>query len=155
MRVRTGPPNSSYTGTPRALPLMSSSAFSIAAIARWLTPLGACCVRLYRSDEIAWTGRGSCPIRPSAMPWMTAVRPRLPSASVYSDQPVTPSSVVTFRNENVRQPASQCRSSTFTIFMGLPLSRRCAGLLDHAGAAEVALPLAGDVVERLLGGFLA
>jgi len=37
-----GPPNNSYTGTSRALPLMSSNAFSIAAIARWLTPFGAC-----------------------------------------------------------------------------------------------------------------
>src|SRR6185437_11399105 len=51
------------------------------------------------------------------MPWMTAVRPRLPSASVYSDQPTIPSSVVTFRNEKVRQPASQCRSSIRAIFM--------------------------------------
>jgi len=42
MRSRTGPPNSSYTGTPSALPLMSSNAFSIAAMARELIPPGAC-----------------------------------------------------------------------------------------------------------------
>jgi len=41
------------------------------------------------------------------MPWITDVSPVLPSASVYSDQPIRPSSVVTFKNENVRQPASQ------------------------------------------------
>jgi hypothetical protein len=32
-RVRTGPPSSSYTGTPSALPLMSHSAMSIAEMA--------------------------------------------------------------------------------------------------------------------------
>ena len=66
---------------------------------------------------------GSVPISASAMPWMTEVRPRLPSASVYSDQPTRPSSVVTFRNENVRQPASQCRSSILAIFIGCSLAR--------------------------------
>ena len=56
-----------------------------------------------------------------------AVRPRLPSASVYSDQPTSPSSVVSLRNENVRQPASQCRSSILASFMTLlPSLRRVA-----------------------------
>src|SRR6185312_2432195 len=96
---------------------MSSSAFSIAAMARWFTPFGACTCFTYRKEAIDWMGRGSWPISASAMPWMTAVRPRLPSASVYSDQPTIPSSVVTFRNEKVRQPASQCRSSIRAIFM--------------------------------------
>ena len=44
------------------------------------------------------------------MPWMTEVRPRLPSASVYSDQPTKSSSVVTFRNEKC---ASRRRSAGF------------------------------------------
>src|SRR6476469_329528 len=35
---------------------------------------------------------------------------------MYSDQPVMPSSVVIFRKELTRQPASQCRSSIFVIF---------------------------------------
>src|SRR4030081_2461877 len=35
---------------------------------------------------------------------------------MYSDQPVMPSSVVIFRKELVRQPASQCRSSILVIF---------------------------------------
>src|SRR6516165_1108932 len=37
---------------------------------------------------------------------------------MYSDQPTMPSSVVILRNELTRQPASQCRSSTLTIFIG-------------------------------------
>src|SRR5208282_5115336 len=37
---------------------------------------------------------------------------------MYSDQPTIPSSVVILRNELTRQPASQCRSSTLTIFIG-------------------------------------
>ena len=37
-RSRTGPPNSSYTGTPSARALTSSSAFSMAPIACWITP---------------------------------------------------------------------------------------------------------------------
>src|SRR3974390_170601 len=43
---------------------------------------------------------------------------------MYSDQPTIPSSVVILRNELTRQPASQCRSSTLTIFIGI--------LLDNA-----------------------
>src|SRR5205085_6939283 len=35
---------------------------------------------------------------------------------MYSDQPTRPSSVVIFRKELTRQPASQCRSSIFVIF---------------------------------------
>src|SRR3954470_22406195 len=38
-----------------------------------------------------------------------------------------PSSVLTLRNELTRQPASQCRSSTLTIFIGLP-SQETPGL---------------------------
>src|SRR5215472_12328211 len=40
---------------------------------------------------------------------------------MYSDQPTIPSSVVILRNELTRQPASQCRSSTLTIFIGILL----------------------------------
>jgi hypothetical protein len=36
---------------------------------------------------------------------------------MYSDQPTIPSSVVTFRKELTRHPASQCRSSILTIFI--------------------------------------
>src|SRR5437868_12285280 len=35
---------------------------------------------------------------------------------MYSDQPVMPSSVVIFRKELTRQPASQCKSSILVIF---------------------------------------
>src|SRR5215472_8457903 len=41
---------------------------------------------------------------------------------MYSDQPTIPSSVVILRNELTRQPASQCRSSTSTIFTRLSLN---------------------------------
>src|ERR1700721_1220971 len=68
------------------------------------------------------------------MPLMTAERPRLPSASVYSDQPTSPSSVVIFRNENVRQPASQCRLSTWAILIGrLPRLRAGGSALTCTG----------------------
>jgi len=69
------------------------------------------------ADQVAIRPRHIIPISASAIPWITAVRPRLPSASVYSDHPTSPSSVVTFRNEKVRHPASQCRSSIRTIFI--------------------------------------
>jgi hypothetical protein len=49
---------------------------------------------------------------------MTPVSPCAPYPSIYSDQPTMPSSVVSLRNELTRQPASQCRSSTLTIFIG-------------------------------------
>ena len=74
--------------------------------------------------------RSSC----SAMPWMTAVRPRLPSASVYSDQPIKPSSVVILRKLNVRHPASQCRSSMRTIFMVSSWVRADEGRLVRSAA---------------------
>src|SRR5882724_2056637 len=61
------------------------------------------------------------PINASAMPWMMDVSPRLPSPSVYSDQPIRPSSVVTFRHENVLHPASQWRSSILSIFKPFPI----------------------------------
>ncbi len=70
----------------------------------------------YRPEPMARMGWGSVPINASAMPWMTEVRPRLPSASVYSGQPIRPSSVVITRKEKVRQPASACMSSMRSIF---------------------------------------
>src|SRR5579871_5835294 len=69
------------------------------------------------------TGRGSCPtIRYDSLS-MTAERPWLPKLSLYSDQPTMPLSVVTFRKENIRQPASARRVSTAVIFMFPPRSR--------------------------------
>src|SRR5215510_3159059 len=55
---------------------------------------------------------------------------------MYSDQPVMPSSVVILRNELTRQPASQCRSSTLTIFIGCPSpdSKSLGYLADGARA---------------------
>src|SRR5579863_9532271 len=59
MRSRMGPPNNAATGTPYALPVTSSSAFSIAAMACWLMPPRDCRVSTcrcwvtasYRSEE--------------------------------------------------------------------------------------------------------
>src|SRR6516225_270519 len=68
---------------------------------------------------------------------------------MYSDQPTMPSSVVTLRNEFVRQPASQCRSSTLTIFIGI--------LLENAVQVIRRLPivpgraLVGDVCRVGVG----
>jgi hypothetical protein len=58
---------------------------------------------------------------------------------MYSDQPVMPSSVVILRNELTRQPASQCRSSTLTIFIGCPSpdSKSLGYLADGARANRV------------------
>src|SRR6185369_13192644 len=75
---------------------------------------------MYSRDEIACTGLGSMPINASAMQWMMDVSPGLPSPSVYSDQPIKPSSVVTFKNENFLHPASQWRSSILSIFKKFP-----------------------------------
>src|SRR5262249_25198148 len=52
---------------------------------------------------------------------------------MYSDQPTMPSSVVILRNELTRQPASQCRSSTLTIFIGT--------LLDNSGHVIRGMPI--------------
>ena len=49
---------------------------------------------------------GSRPINSGASPLITSDRPVLPKLSLNSDQPTMPSLVVTFRNENIRQPAS-------------------------------------------------
>src|SRR5215208_1580929 len=64
---------------------------------------------------------------------MTPVSPCAPYPSMYSDQPTMPSSVVILRNELARHPASQCRSSILTIFIGLsPLGRHCEEQSDEA-----------------------
>src|SRR5712671_2239771 len=110
---------------------MSTSAFSIAAIAIWLTPPAACRVAAYSRAEMASTGRGSRPIRNrSASFWITPVSPWAPYPSIYSDQPTMPSSVVIFRKELTRQPASQCRSSILVIFIGVSsaIGNRIVGL---------------------------
>src|SRR6202022_2154609 len=67
---------------------------------------------------------------------MTPVSPCAPSPSMYSDQPTIPSSVVTLRNELTRQPASQCRSSTLTIFMGNLLDNANSRYQKDAGAPK-------------------
>src|SRR5438132_14181213 len=69
---------------------------------------------------------------------MTPVSPCAPWSSMYSAQPTMPSSVVILRNEFTRQPASQCRSSTLTIFIDRPPpdSNNLGYLADVAGTKQ-------------------
>ena len=53
---------------------------------------------------------------------MTEERPAEPKLSLYSDQPTSPSSVVTLRKENSRQPASARSVSTRAIFIASSVS---------------------------------
>src|SRR5436853_6417690 len=87
------------------------------------------------------TGRGSWPISRSPSLRMSPVSPGAPYPSMYSDQPTIPSSVVILRNELTRQPASQCRSSTLTIFMRVSpkLSRPVLQLRDACPGAVLIL----------------
>ena len=55
-----------------------------------------------------------------------------PKLSLNSDQPMMPSSVVTLRKENMRQPASAWNVSTRSIFMFPPAP--LAGLFKHGSA---------------------
>src|ERR1700720_2093905 len=55
---------------------------------------------------------------------------------MYSDQPTMPSSVVTFRKELTRQPASQCRSSILVIFIVNPWQEGCRNQLQRPGESR-------------------
>src|SRR6266567_614401 len=55
----------------------------------------------------------TCDARPS----ITADTPRPPNDSLYSLQPIRPSSVLIFRKSKLRWPASACRCSIFVTFM--------------------------------------
>src|SRR5579859_4652282 len=123
MRSRIGPPNSAKTGTPYALPVTSSSAFSIAAIACWLMPPRDWRVTTCRCCVTCSYLRGSLPISIGDRPRITSDSPIEPKLSLNSDQPTMPSSVVTLRKENMRQPASAWNVSTRSIFMLPPASR--------------------------------
>src|SRR5258708_5738891 len=58
---------------------------------------------------------------------MMTPSPCAPYPSMNSDQPTMPSSVVIFRNELTRQPASQCNVSSLVIFIALSrISKRSA-----------------------------
>src|SRR5690349_6571224 len=62
---------------------------------------------------------------------MTPERPWLPKLSLYSDQPISPSSVMTLRNENIRQPASQRSVSIRVTFM-----TSSKWIWDHIGCRQ-------------------
>src|SRR5579863_2796613 len=137
MRSRMGPPNNAATGTPYALPVTSSSAFSIAAIACWLIPPRDWRVSTCRCCVTCSYLRGSLPISTGDNPRITSDSPMDPKLSLNSDQPTMPSSVVTLRKENMRQPASAWNVSTRSIFMLPPASRtgRVQARPDGSGKA--------------------
>src|SRR6186713_470321 len=64
------------------------------------------------------TSRGSMPMTSSAKRAISSVVAlEAPKSSLYSDQPTNPSSVVSFRNEKSRHPASAFKVSTLAIFI--------------------------------------
>jgi len=74
-RSRTGPPNSSYTGTPSALALMSHNASSMPAIAFAAMPPALWRAMRYMSWYRISTGRGSFPTRIAAKSPTVATTP--------------------------------------------------------------------------------
>src|SRR5919106_866503 len=120
MRSRTGPPNSSYTGTPSAFALMSKSAFSIAPIACWTMPPLAWRRIAYSSATTASYARGSLPSTTGARCSIADVTPLPPNDSLYSLHPIRPSSVLILRKSKLRFPASACRHSNPVILMAAP-----------------------------------
>ena len=90
---------------------MSSSAFSIAAIAWRTTPPRDWVERVASTALISSSAIGSRSITLGISASITPARPGLPKLSLYSDQPTMPSSVTSLRNEKVRQPASHLNVS--------------------------------------------
>src|SRR5439155_11499658 len=134
MRSRSGPPKSSYTGTPSALALMSHNASSMPAIALWETPPLFWRTRRSMSQYRRSTGRGSCPTRRSAR---SRTQPAIPCGlrlSLHSPQPTRPLSVSMRTNVHGRQPPSQWSASTRAILMvsGRREAERAAGLGGEA-----------------------
>ena len=84
----------------------------MAAIA-WRTTPPRDCVDLVASTAFTSSmSIGSMPITLGIKFSITPERPGLPKLSLYSDQPtMPPPSVTSFRNEKVRQPASQRKIS--------------------------------------------
>src|SRR5260370_466187 len=118
MRSRTGPPSISYTGMPSARALTSSKAFSMAAMACWITPPDDWRLTAYMCATCASQARGSLPMTAGASLSITADRPGPPKVSLYSLQPTRPVSVVSLRKSKLRVPASQCSDSILAIFIG-------------------------------------
>ncbi len=102
---------------------MSSSAFSIAPMACWMTPPAACRRSAWSSATCASHGRGSLPISADASPAIAAETPMPPNDSLYSLHPTMPSSVLILRKSRLRQPPSACSNSIFVIFIASPSGR--------------------------------
>ena len=90
---------------------MSSSAFSMAAIACRTTPPRDWVDLVASTAFTSSMSIGSMPTTLGIRFSMTPERPGLPKLSLYSDQPTGPVSVTSFRNEKRRQPASQRKIS--------------------------------------------
>src|SRR5262249_61232347 len=87
---------------------------------------------------------------------MTAASPAPPNDSLYSAQPTSPVSVVSFRKSKLRVPASQCSDSSLAIFMGGPswmsVGGRSRAQHAHGRAAKEGLHvLEGMAVEHAVG----
>src|SRR5882724_2758680 len=108
---------------------MSSSAFSMAAMACWTTPPEDCRRSAYIVVTCASQARGSLPITVGARRSITVERPAPPNASLYSLQPSIPVSVVTLRKSKLRDPASAWSDSTLAIFIrGSLRTQRVTGM---------------------------
>ena len=90
---------------------MSSSAFSMAAIACRTTPPRDCVDLVASTAFTISMSIGSIPTTLGISASMTPERPGLPKLSLYSDQPTGPVSVTSLRNEKRRQPASHRKIS--------------------------------------------
>src|ERR1700730_14241923 len=99
---------------------MSSSAFSMAPMACWITPPAACRRTADRRATWASQGRGSFPMSSGASPAIAAETPTPPKDSLYSLHPTRPSSVLILRKSRLRQPPSACSDSTVVIFIASP-----------------------------------
>src|SRR5215472_7988798 len=117
MRSRMGPPNSSYTGTPSALPLMSHNASSMPAMALKDTPPKFCRVARSMSQYRRSTGRGSWPTSRGTRSRTLPAMPYGLRLSLHSPQPTRPVSVSMRTKVHGRQPPSACSASTRAIFM--------------------------------------
>ena len=115
---RTRPPSSSYTGTPRSLPLMSHNAWSMPLMAdRPITPMRQKPLR-YRICQQCSMRRGSWPTIIGSMSWMQPTIARGLPSSVASPQPIRPGwSVSTLTKTMMRWPPSAMIGVMRVIFM--------------------------------------
>src|SRR5262249_41383799 len=76
-----------------------------------------CTVRVASTALTSSMSIGLMPITDGIRASIAAESPGLPKLSLYSDQPMMPSSVAILRKEKVRQPASHLKTSNVLTFM--------------------------------------